>query len=232
MVPWRRLCTPGAGAWVRCLLQFCPPSFCCCFTAKSCSTLCDPMDHSPPGSSVCGSPSKNTGEGCHFLLWGIFLTQGSNPRLLRWQVDSLPLSHQGISPPCPSQTSVRPCPFPACTLHWLLVAECWVVDHEALSLITERQWRREMGLEEARGSEPNLLCLQRHRLPMPRWTGDCPPGSPGGPELKMAGPRCEGAGGPESTPCGTPGLNGGRQAPQKIHAVVRTCLLGFTPEFS
>ena len=30
---------------------------------------------------------------CHFLLQGIFLTQGSNPRLLRWQADSLPLSH-------------------------------------------------------------------------------------------------------------------------------------------
>ena len=33
--------------------------------------------------------------GCHFLLQGIFLTQGSNPHLLHWQVDSLPLSHQG-----------------------------------------------------------------------------------------------------------------------------------------
>ena len=29
----------------------------------------------------------------------IFLTQGSNPHLLRWQVGSLPLSHQG-SPIC------------------------------------------------------------------------------------------------------------------------------------
>ena len=27
-------------------------------------------------------PGKNTGMGCHFLLSGIFLTQGSNPRLL------------------------------------------------------------------------------------------------------------------------------------------------------
>ena len=35
----------------------------------------------------------NTGVGCHFLLQGIFLTQGSNPHLLHWQVDSLPLSH-------------------------------------------------------------------------------------------------------------------------------------------
>ena len=25
------------------------------------------------------SPDQNTGVGCHFLLWGIFLTQGSNP---------------------------------------------------------------------------------------------------------------------------------------------------------
>ena len=38
---------------------------------------------------------KNTGMGCHFLLEGIFLTQGSNPRLLHWQAGSLPLSHQG-----------------------------------------------------------------------------------------------------------------------------------------
>ena len=31
--------------------------------------------------------------GCHFLLQGIFLTQGLNPRLLHWQADSLPLCH-------------------------------------------------------------------------------------------------------------------------------------------
>ena len=34
---------------------------------------------------------KNTGAGFHFLLQGIFLTQGSNLHLLLWQVDSLPL---------------------------------------------------------------------------------------------------------------------------------------------
>ena len=46
------------------------------------------------------SPGKNTGVGCHFLLQGIFLTQGSNPSLLCllcWQADSLPLSHLGSS---------------------------------------------------------------------------------------------------------------------------------------
>ena len=42
-----------------------------------------------------GFPAKNTGMGCHFLLQGIFLTQGSNTYLLHWQADSLPLSHQG-----------------------------------------------------------------------------------------------------------------------------------------
>ena len=33
--------------------------------------------------------------GCHSLLQGIFLAQGLNLRLLYWQADSLPLSHQG-----------------------------------------------------------------------------------------------------------------------------------------
>ena len=53
------------------------------------------MDWSPPGSSVHGdSPGKRTGVGCHFLLQGIFLTQGSNPpvlNLLHLQACSLPL---------------------------------------------------------------------------------------------------------------------------------------------
>ena len=41
-------------------------------------------------------PVKNTGVGCHFLLQGIFLTQGLNVHflhLLHWQADSLPLSN-------------------------------------------------------------------------------------------------------------------------------------------
>ena len=49
-----------------------------CLVAQSCLTLCDPMDYTPPGSSVHGnSPGKDTGAGCHALLQGIFLTQGS-----------------------------------------------------------------------------------------------------------------------------------------------------------
>ena len=41
-------------------------------------------------------PDKNPGVGYHFLLQGIFPTRGSNSRVLRWQVDSLPLSHSTI----------------------------------------------------------------------------------------------------------------------------------------
>ena len=44
-------------------------------------------------------PGKNTGVGCHFLLQGIFQTQGLNPHLLHWQADSLPLSHMGSPSP-------------------------------------------------------------------------------------------------------------------------------------
>ena len=39
-------------------------------------------------------PGKNTGVGCHFILQGIFLIQGSNPCLLcllHWQANSSPL---------------------------------------------------------------------------------------------------------------------------------------------
>ena len=62
-----------------------------CLVAQLYPTLCDPMDHSPPGSSVHGdSPGKNTGVGCHALPKGIFPTQGSiKPRYDALQADSL-----------------------------------------------------------------------------------------------------------------------------------------------
>ena len=57
----------------------------CMLSRVSRVQLCNPMDCSPPGSSVHGDfPGKNTGS--HSLFQGIFLTQGSNlqlPWLLR-----------------------------------------------------------------------------------------------------------------------------------------------------
>ena len=63
-----------------------------------CLTLCNPVDCSPPGSSVrrISQARVLTGVDCHFILQGIFLTQGSKLclfHLLHWQADSLPRSH-------------------------------------------------------------------------------------------------------------------------------------------
>ena len=58
-----------------------------CVLSQSRPTLCNPMDCTLPGSSVHGG--KNTRVGCHFLLQGIFPTQGSNSHLLHWQADPL-----------------------------------------------------------------------------------------------------------------------------------------------
>ena len=58
--------------------------------------LCDPMDCSPPGSSVHGdSPGQNSGVGCHALLQGIFPTQGLNPGLSHCRQILYHLNHQG-----------------------------------------------------------------------------------------------------------------------------------------
>ena len=69
--------------------MLCKVHVCVCVSVClfSCQVVFDsfatPMDCSLPGSSVHGFPSRNTAAGCHFLLQGIFLTQGSNMHLLR-----------------------------------------------------------------------------------------------------------------------------------------------------
>ena len=62
----------------------------------TCSVTSDSLrlDRLQPAVLLCpwDSPGKNTGVGCHFLLQGIFPTQGSNPHLLcllHWQTVSL-----------------------------------------------------------------------------------------------------------------------------------------------
>ena len=66
---------------------------------QSCPALCHPMDFSLPDFSAHGIfQVRNTGVGSHFLLQGIFPTQGLNLSLLQFlqcQVGSLPLSHLG-----------------------------------------------------------------------------------------------------------------------------------------
>ena len=67
-----------------------------CLVIQSCPTLCDPMDSSPPGSSVHGdSFGKNTGVAYHALLQVLFPTQGLKPGLLHYRQILYCLNHQG-----------------------------------------------------------------------------------------------------------------------------------------
>ena len=61
------------------------------------------MDWMKPTRLLCpwGSPGKNIGVGCHFLLQGVFLNPGLNPRPLHRQEDFLTLSHCKVPPPQP-----------------------------------------------------------------------------------------------------------------------------------
>ena len=66
------------------------------------SLMSDPLrPHRLPARHLCpwSSTGKNTGEGCHALLQGIFPMQGLKPSLLllHWQVSSLPLATPGKS---------------------------------------------------------------------------------------------------------------------------------------
>ena len=88
--PWEQRCGNGDLGFSP---SVAPVGVCVCAELlRSCLTLQDSMDASPPGPSVCGgAPGKNTGVGCRALLQGIFLTQRLNPHLpwlLRWQADS------------------------------------------------------------------------------------------------------------------------------------------------
>ena len=73
---------------------------------QSCPTLCNPMDYKTPGSSVLDFTGKSTKVGCHFLLQGIFMTQGSNPGLPHCRQTLNHLSHQGSQGRAQQPTSV------------------------------------------------------------------------------------------------------------------------------
>ena len=67
-----------------------------CLSCLSCAWLCATL-WTVAARVLCpwDSPGKNTGVGCHFLLQGILLTQGSNPGLWHCRQMLYPLSHQG-----------------------------------------------------------------------------------------------------------------------------------------
>ena len=73
----------------------------CVKSFQSCPTFCDPRHYTNSLLYPWDFLGKNTGVGCHFILQGIFPTQGSNSRLLcllHWQVNSLLLAPPGKPP--------------------------------------------------------------------------------------------------------------------------------------
>ena len=81
-----------------------------CLVAQMCPTHCNPMDCSPPGSSIHGdSPGKNTGVGSLSLLQGIFPTQGLNPGLPYCGWILYQLSQPGKSGVCIPVSAVLNC---------------------------------------------------------------------------------------------------------------------------
>ena len=79
--------------YLRSISECCHMAVCVCVFAQLSPTACNAMDEARQAPLSMGFPGKSTGVGCHFLLQGIFQTQGSNLSLLHWQADSLPQNH-------------------------------------------------------------------------------------------------------------------------------------------
>ena len=94
-------------------LQFCRQEgtsilslFCCChLVIQPYSTLCDPLGIACHALLSMTFPRQEYWSGLPFPSPGDLPSPGIQPRLLHWQVDSTPLSHQG-SPPL-SQGSLK-----------------------------------------------------------------------------------------------------------------------------
>ena len=78
------------------LLKIWENSLCCVSCSVVSDSAIDPMDCSPPGSSVRGILQARILElGYHFLFQGIFPTQRLNPGLLHCRQSLYHLSHRG-----------------------------------------------------------------------------------------------------------------------------------------
>ena len=87
---------------IKSTVRYCLTSVRMCCAILSCSVVSDSLGHQGhardcrlPDSAIHGdSPGQNTGVGCHALLQGIFLTQGSNSHLPHCRQILYNLSHQ------------------------------------------------------------------------------------------------------------------------------------------
>ena len=133
---WR--CPPGnrvfGPLWCKETGKRWEPGVCGCLVTQWCLILCNSMDCSPPGS-LCpwDFPGNKMGLGGHFLLQGIFLTQGSKSCLLHGRANSLhwasgiarlsSVQFSSVAQSCPtlqpheSQHARPPCPSPTPGVH-------------------------------------------------------------------------------------------------------------------
>ena len=107
------------------------------------------MDCNLPDSSVHGDfPGKNTGVGCHALIQGICLAQGSNPGLAHCRWILYHLSHQGMQK--------------GNSIHVLRVGTCLTLG-DKLSVLTKREIVLGKGClgreQEDQGSQENCSAL-------------------------------------------------------------------------
>ena len=110
--------------------------------AQLCLTVCNPIDCTPLGSFCPWNiPGKTTGVGCHILLRGIFLTQGSYPCHLCL------LHGQSLN-------------------HVQLFVTPWTAAHQAsLSITNYRSMLKLMSIESVMSSNHLILCCPLLLLP-------------------------------------------------------------------
>ena len=134
----------------------------------------------------CYFPGRNTEVGCHFLLQGIFPTQGLNPCLLcllHWQTDSLLLSHLGSPvdsftkwPICTACKNVLMAIFLYAWLMWWLGQQWWLPSVDLLPADLQKAGPARVVLmnpstELRGGSGITLHC--REKKPTDQWYCCC-----------------------------------------------------------
>ena len=139
-------------------------------------------------------PGKNTGVGCHFLLQGIFLTQGSNPGLPPCRQTLYHLSHQG-SPnikadrhACEAQWGLERAALISCMgrcLRWPVGSVCpptsWSLSPSGLSLndvlvsvschnkVPQTRWLKHTYFSQFQGWKSKIRFLVRAQFLACRW---------------------------------------------------------------
>ena len=150
------------------------------FSHSVVSDSCDSMDCTLPGSSVHVISQATILEWIAISsFWGsIFSTQGLNPSLLHWQMDSLPLNHQG-SPQGQGQgqgqrlnLSSIPTPDPAHASDMVLVYSWWM--NEILNKQNEWMTGR-INLHKAisRNDRVNVMAASKRGMNLPFSASKC-----------------------------------------------------------